>query len=131
MSAGQRGLLAFWIGGASAPPATAGTRSLLAPWIGGASAPAAAGQGGARSLLAPWIGGASAPAGSTAPGYRSFAAFWLGGAAAGPASDVTPSPDGRGGGLTPRRTVRRITVPRKRRDTDDDVLLFILKRGPL
>ena len=43
MAGGYRSPLAFWVGGASAPPATtqAGVRSLVAPWMGGASAPTA------------------------------------------------------------------------------------------
>ncbi len=94
MAAGPRGLLAFWMGGASAPPVTtsAGNRSLLAPWIGGASAPAdEPAQAGARGLLAPWLGGASAPAGApTQAGYRGLMGFWAGGAAAGPAVEPPP-----------------------------------------
>lgn len=40
MAEGTTGLLAFWVGGAGAPPATggdAGPRSLLAFWMGGAA----------------------------------------------------------------------------------------------
>lgn len=65
MSAGQRGLLAFWMGGAAAPPVTttAGVRGLLAPWMGGASAPAASGvQAGYRGLMGFWAGGFGAGA---------------------------------------------------------------------
>ena len=60
MAAGFRSP-AFWLGLAAAPVAASNgsVRGLLAPWIGGASAPAAAPtQAGVRSLLAPWIGGA-------------------------------------------------------------------------
>lgn len=94
MSAGPRGLLAFWMGGAAAPPSSpagAGLRSQLAPWIGGASAPAAgAPTAGTRGLLAPWIGGASAPAGTATAGYRGLLGFWAGGLSAGPAA---PEPE--------------------------------------
>jgi hypothetical protein len=72
MAAGVRGLLAFWVGGASASPSQAGVRSFLAPWIGGASAePAGTTQAGFRSLLAPWLGGASAQH-DNAPQSRGF-----------------------------------------------------------
>ena len=72
--AGNRSLLAFWLGGASAPagPTTvAGTRSLLAPWIGGASAPATppTTAAGIRSLLAFWAGGASSGVSATPAVY--------------------------------------------------------------
>jgi hypothetical protein len=63
MASGFRSLVAYWLGGASSPPApasTEGIRSLLAFWLGGASSAAAiAATGGFRSPMAFWIGGAS------------------------------------------------------------------------
>lgn len=99
MAAGPRSLLAFWLGGAAAPPGgstQAGVRGLLAPWIGGASAPVVR-RPSVRSLLAPWIGGASKPpTAASSAGVRGMLAFWLGGASAGV---QTAPPDSSGGGL--------------------------------
>ena len=92
MAGGYRSPLAFWVGGASAPPAPAaqaGYRGLLAPWVGGASSPSTAGvQAADRGLLA----------------------FWLGGSAAIAAPPVEPPAPGAdaGGGLRPRRRVMRL-----------------------
>ncbi len=124
MAAGHRGLLAFWLGGAAAPPVStqAGRRSQLAPWIGGASAPAAGvTQAGTRGLLAPWIGGASAPAATgTQAGYRGLLGFWAGGYSVG--AEIPPEPEQAAqllGGPD------RIYDPRRRIDLTDDDLFRI------
>ena len=128
MAAGQRGLLAFWMGGAAAPPVatTAGSRGLLAPWVGGAAAPAEAGdQGGTRSLLAPWLGGAAAPAATGAQaGYRGLLGFWAGGYCAGP--DVAPPPTQPGGGYRPFRIPPDLRTALRRGILDEDDLLLLL-----
>lgn len=96
MAAGPRSLLAFWMGGAGAPPAAVGVRSMLAPWIGGASAPP-----------------------NTQAGYTSLLAFWAGGAAGlGDIAPPDPGPSPPGG--------RRIRVPAAMRLKDDDDLLLLI-----
>lgn len=68
--AGQRGLLAFWMGGAGAAQANnqGAVVGMLAPWLGGAGAAAApATTSGVHSLLAPWLGGAGAAVGAPPP----------------------------------------------------------------
>ncbi len=74
---------------------------------------------GIRSPLASWMGGAGAP--PAAAGFRSPLAFWMGGASAGAA--VVTEPD-----AAPRSfPLRQRVLQRKRRDRDDDVLIFLLR----
>ncbi len=138
-----------WFGAdEEAPASQAGYRSLLAFWVGGASAPPApATQAGFRSLVAPWLGGASAPTvPATQAGYRSMLAFWAGGAAQGaivtpPTPPPAPARDGVPGEFPSRFEARRhrifvasilsaesvgkpVVVNRTRRARDDEFLLF-------
>lgn len=97
MAGGSRGLLAFWMGGAGANPASS--------------------QSGVRSMLAPWMGGAGSPSAGQQAGMRGVMAFWMGGAAYGSAPVVGPPHPAGGGYAMPR--------PPRVRDDEEELLWLV------
>jgi len=110
-------MLAFWMGGASASPATtqAGFRGLQAFWQGGAGATPTVTQAGSKSLLAFWMGGAY--------GY-----------AASPAVEVAGSPGGSLGYQKKKKVYDNDYLLQRIYNDDEEVMLiiqtFLMTRQP-